>query len=340
MSYWKILDVRFLQRPTDWDALFGRKAPLILEIGFGRGDHLIHLGKTNPDANVIGIEVSQPSLRKAESKVKNNHLTNVRVLDGSGSTLLWSNIMPQSLSQLHVNFPDPWHKEGHQRRRIINPVFMQLAASRMMTDGLLFVATDHPDYQPVVTECLEQAVWFDSRQASTYSLDPGDRFQTKYEAKALREGRVPFYYLFKRNSVSAENIFSVAEDLPMPHAVISSTASLETIRSSFQPFRVQDGNKQINVHFKSLYSDNHRPTLLVETYVNQAPQDQRIGLIISQRSNNEYIIKLHDIGFPRSTEGAHLAVSSLRDWLVGLQAESRTITDTLQTFSGVETEAS
>ena len=63
MSYWKILDARYLDRPVDWSEVFGREAPLTIEIGFGRGDHIIHLGKTKPENNLVAVEISQPSLR-------------------------------------------------------------------------------------------------------------------------------------------------------------------------------------------------------------------------------------------------------------------------------------
>lgn len=337
MSYWRILDCRHLERPTDWDAVFGRKAPLILEIGFGRADHLIHLGKKHPEANVIGIEISQPSLRKASSKVKNNQLENVRVLDGSGSTLLWTNIKPQSLSQLHVNFPDPWHKEGHQKRRLINPDFLHLAATRLQPNGLLFVATDHPSYQPVVTDCLEQTTYFDSRLATTYTLDPGDRFQTKYELKALREGRTPFYYLFQRNDTVAPNTFAIPEELPMPHAIIQSPITLTDVQAAFTPFHLNQQALGLHIHFKDAFLQVDRPTLLIETYIRQQPQDQRLGIIITERGEQEFIVKLHDFGFPRVTDGVHVAVGRMADWLAGLHPEGKVATHTLQVFDSAET---
>ena len=330
MSYWTILDVRHLERSCDWDALFGRKAPLIAEIGFGRGDHLVHLGKKHPEANIVGVEVSQPSLRKASSKVKNNRLDNVRVVDGSGPQLLWMNVEPDAISQLHINFPDPWHREGHQRRRLINPTFLHLAATRIIPGGLLYVATDHPSYQPVVTECLEQSPHFDSRLDSTYTLDSNDRFQTKYELKALREGRVPFYYKFVRNQVIADNCFQIPEELPMPHAIVQMPLSLREIRDKFAPFEVEQ--EGIHVHFKGVFESAERPTLLVETYIHQQPQDQRLGIVINERVAGEYILKLHDIGFPRRTDGAHLAVAQLTRWLVSQHNDSRIVNHTLQNF--------
>ncbi len=317
----------------DWDALFGRKAPLILEIGFGRADHLIHLGKLHPEANVIGIEISQPSLRKASSKVKNHGLENVRVLDGSGPNLLWTNIVPEALSELHVNFPDPWHKEGHQKRRLINLDFLHLAATRVRPSGLLFVATDHPSYQPVVTECLEQTPYFDSRIETTYTLEPGDRFQTKYEMKALREGRVPFYYLYQRNGVAAPNIFAIPEELDMPHAIVQLPMPVADVQAAFEPFFVALAEPDVHVHFRDAYAANARPQLLIETYIRQQPQDQRIGLVITERGEHEYIVKLHDLGFPRVTDGTHFAVGRLADWLAGLHPDGRVQSHTLQLFT-------
>lgn len=335
MSYWHILDSRHLARPTDWEMVFGRKAPLIMEIGFGRANHLIHLGKLYPEANLIGIEISQPSLRKASKKVKSNQLAHVRVLDGSAPVILQANVVEAALDELHINFPDPWYKEGHHQRRLINPRFLALAASRVKAGGLLFVATDHPSYQPVVTDCLVNSPHFDSRLATTYTLDPGERFQTKYEQKALREGRVPFYYLFQRNTVAVANAnqLAIPKELEMPHAIINSPQTLQAIKTTFAPFHAVEQSAEINIHFKGVYEAAERPMLLVETYISQQPQNQRIGLVIVERPNNEYLIKLHDMGFPRSTSGAHFAVRQLANWLTSQHEDARIVTHTLQRFS-------
>ena len=108
MSYWQTLDMRYFGRPENWDEIFGRKAPLIVEIGFGRANHLIHLGKLHPDKNVLGIEVSRPSLKKASQKVRTQKLSNVRVIDGSGPSLLWQHIALASIaavSYTHLTLP-------------------------------------------------------------------------------------------------------------------------------------------------------------------------------------------------------------------------------------------
>ncbi len=319
MSYWKILDARYLERPVDWSEVFGREAPLAVEIGFGRGDHVIHLGTTQPENNLVAVEISQPSLRKASSKIKNNFLTNVRVVDGSGPLFLWTNISEAHVDALHINFPDPWHKEGHHHRRLINLDFLHLAATRMKVGAHLYVATDHPDYQPVVTHCLEQTPYFDSRLETTYTTIDLSRFTTKYEKKAIREGRTPFYYKYVRNAQPALNKFIIPEELPMPHAVVQLPLTFDDVQKQFTPFEVRGGTS--NVNFKERFIAADAPILLVETYVQQEPQDQRLGLVIHEREPNEYIVKMHQLGFPRVTDGVHFAVRQLTNWLKGLHPD-------------------
>ena len=328
MSYWNVIDIRRLDRPVDWDAVFGRKAPLILEIGFGGGGHLVHLGKLHPDKNVIGIETSQPSIKKASSKVRNHQLENVRVLDGSGFVLLWLNILNESLHELHINFPDPWPKEGHHIRRLINPQLLELAATKLIPNAKLFIATDHADYQPVVTDCLEATDLFESRLPTTYTTVDNDRFRTKYELKALDEGRVPFYYHWQRNLTPATKQFPLPEDLPMPHAVVQSPLLLSDIADKFEPWRVSAEDNHIQ--FKALFTAKHNGSLIIETYIKESPHDQRIAFAVTEKEPNQYIVQLHEMGFPRSTKGVHIAVRSFANWMVELSADSKILHHTLQ----------
>src|SRR5262245_11173442 len=105
--------------PTDWAALFGVERPLLLEIGFGYGQFLAHLAKTNPDANVIGIEIAGQCLRAGEGVVERNRLTNARIIQSTAETALYHLFTPESLTQIHINFPDPWFKKRHSHRRLI-----------------------------------------------------------------------------------------------------------------------------------------------------------------------------------------------------------------------------
>src|SRR5688572_29017602 len=94
--------------PTDWQALFGADRPLILEIGFGYGAFLAYLGAQNPDANVIGVEVASKCLTAGEGLVRRQRLSNVRIIHSTAETALHHLFTPASISQVHINFPDPW----------------------------------------------------------------------------------------------------------------------------------------------------------------------------------------------------------------------------------------
>lgn len=332
MSFWNVIDIRHLERPHNWSRLFERTAPLVLEIGFGRAGHLIHLGKTMPDWNVIGIETSRPSLKKASSKVKNNAVTNVRVIDGSGYALLWLHIAEASLDELHINFPDPWPKERSMHRQLIDHDFMTLAATRLKPGAKLFIATDHPDYQPIVTDCLEQTPYFRSRLDTTYTLVDNDRFRTKYELKALAEGRVPFYYHWERNDTPAPNTYPLPQELPMPHAIVTLPLTVDEIAAKFEPFEPETPVDGIHVRFPALYRTTHNDALLMEAYINEPPSAQRIGISIQkrQKDGDGYVVQMHTIGFPRPTEGAHIAIGRLASWLATLHDDAAILRHNLQ----------
>ena len=324
MSYWQLLDLRYLDRPTDWSKLFGRVAPLIVEIGFGRGDHLVHLAQKYPECNLIGIEISSPSLDKASRKARNHQLTHLRVLKGSGVALLWEYCSPQSIAQLHINFPDPWYKEGHHHRRLITDEFLHLAATRLIPHGELYIATDHADYQPVVTDCLERTPYFQSRLATTYALEDAERFRTKYELKAIAEGRIPFYYKWERNDFPAPDIFEPVAELAMPHVILSLPLTLSEIENRFEEFAVS-AESDLSVRYLSTFRSHAHQAVLFETYIAQQPQHQHVAFIVRERAPFEYIIQLYAIGFPRATDGVHQAAYHLARWLVALHPEGRLI---------------
>lgn len=336
MAYWNVTDIRHLDRPHEWATMFGRVAPLVVEIGFGRAGHLIHLGKTQPQHNIIGIETSRTSLKKASSKAKNNHTDNVRIIDGSGYALLWLHISEGSLTELHINFPDPWPKERSMHRQLLDDNFMRLAATRLMKGGRLFIATDHPAYQPIVTDCVTNTPHFISRLPDVYSTVDNDRFRTKYELKALAEGRVPFYYKYERNDTAVSDRFMLPAEFSMPHAIVQIPISIDDIATQFSPFSPDlhgnDALTDINVRYTALFRTLHEPSLLAETYINEQPQDQRIGIKISQQNEEEttYILQIHTIGFPRPTTGAHAAIGRLSHWLTTLHPDAKIIRHNLQ----------
>lgn len=314
--------------PTDWTAVFGREAPLLVEIGFGGGQFLVDLAQKRPSTNILGIEISLPSLRKGAKKVRLAQLTNTQVLQGDSKAVLWLQCLPQSLAEVYINFPDPWPKAGHQQRRLISDTFLHLLATRMQDGGLLDIATDHADYAEVITACLERTPYFDSRLSTTFVNQDETRLRTKYETKGLQEGRLCHYYKWVRNTALAPDSYAILEELPMPHVVMTSPDSLETIASRFTAQTLE--LDAVNIKFLDLYQSTRPGKLLVETYVREEPFHQRVCLEMRQRRQGDFVISLAEVGFPRPTHGIHLAVHALVVWLQSQSPESRVLNSTLK----------
>jgi tRNA (guanine-N7-)-methyltransferase len=316
-----------LDWPTEWTAVFNRNAPLLMEIGFGGGDFLVDLARKRPDANVIGVELSLPSLKKGEKKVQTAVLPNVRLVQGEAQLLLWAACRPESVAEVYVNFPDPWPKERHHSRRLISGRFLHLLATRMPPGALLDIATDHAAYAAWIAERLERTPYFDSRLPSTYvNEDPG-RLISKYEQKGFDEGRIGHYFKWRRNETPAPDEFPIPKELPMPHVVLHSPLSQSEIAQAFRPERFASG--EVHISLSEIFQSQYDGKLWVETYIKERPLTQRLGLLIRQREKGDYVVKLHDVGFPRPTAGVQIAIARLAAWLVGLHPESRFVRSSL-----------
>lgn len=322
-----LLHTPLLPWPVDWDELYGRAAPILVEIGFGGGHFLVDWARQRPDANILGLEISQPSLRKAEKKIRQAGLINVRIAQGGGRLALQTLFLPQSISEIFINFPDPWRKEKHAQRRLISDEFLHLMATRLIPGGLLDIATDHPGYAPWITERLERTPYFTSRLPTTFVTEDNERLRTKYEMLALEEGRTCHYFKWRRNAETAVNSFPVPEELPMPHVIMNSPLSLTEIGRQFKRQQTSDGD--IHIKMLEMYQSFYDEKLLVETYVNEAPLSQRVGIAIARRQTGELIVGLHDVGFPRPTRGIQLAIAHLAQWVLGLHPDSAIVTSNI-----------
>lgn len=300
------LDAFYLPWPVDWTEEFGWDGPLVLEIGFGNGDFLLHQAHARPQTRFIGLEVSLPSVKKAEKKAQRAGLNNIRVLHNQADMVLWLLVRPQTLDGITLNFPDPWPK--HERRRVINDRFLHLAATRLKPGAFLDIATDHPTYIPWVTEHLERTPYFASRLPTTSVTEDNERFRTKYEQIAIAEGRVCHYFKWQRNEVAAADIFPIPQEHPMPHP-------------RFHKQRYQQGETFISLDemFQSTQSD----ALLVEAYIHEEALTQRVGLTLHWREGHKLIIGLHEFGFPRPTPGVQFAIFCLTQWLKSLHPDNQ-----------------
>ncbi|WP_225030138.1 tRNA (guanine(46)-N(7))-methyltransferase TrmB [Xinfangfangia pollutisoli] len=178
------------------DLSFAAGKPLWLEIGFGGGEHLVHMAARHPEVALIGAEPFVNGIAMLLGKIRNAGLSNLRLHPGDVRDLL-DVLPPASLQKVFLNYPDPWPKARHHRRRFVTPEYL-LPLARVTAPGAEFrVATDIPDY---VRQTLEEVppAGFDL----VFQGGPGEAWEdwlsTRYEQKALREGRAPHYLTFRR----------------------------------------------------------------------------------------------------------------------------------------------
>ncbi|MEM7330763.1 MAG: tRNA (guanosine(46)-N7)-methyltransferase TrmB [Chloroflexota bacterium] len=311
-----VLFQRQLSWPTDWSKVFDREAPFVVEIGFGGGHFLVDLAQKRPYQNILVVEISIPSIQRGERKIRNLGLTHCKILQTDAQFLLQMLCKPESIQEIYINFPDPWRKAAHHNRRLINLHFLELLATRMVNNGRLDIATDHADYQDVITETLENTPYFYSRAETIFNLEDPERLRTKYELKAIQEGRICKYYKWARNELAPATPFLPPQEVEMPHIVLQTPLTLDDIQSAYQPLKADSQN--IYVKLTEMFKSNDGQKLFIEAYVNEKPLAQRVGILIREREDNEIIILLHEVGFPRSTTGLHLAIAKIANWILNL----------------------
>ena len=324
-----LLQNHLLTWPVNWTDIFGREAPLLIEIGFGGGHFLVDLAQKRPFANILGAEISLPSIEKGRRKIKTAALTNTRLLQSDARTLLQALCAPQTVSEVYINFPDPWPKASHHHRRLINLDFLHLLATRMLPGGKLEIATDHAAYALAITEALEATPYFANCLPTTFITEDHSRLRTKYEQIGLDQGRTCHYYKWMRNEAPAPNNFPIPKELPMPHVVLHSPLDLDAIQEQYGRFHISTDS--CHVSFMELFRAHEGKALFIETYLKEESVSQRLGLTVRQREPGNYVISLHELGFPRPTAGVHLAIGHLTNWLVGLHEESAILHHNLQT---------
>jgi tRNA (guanine-N7-)-methyltransferase len=204
-THWEKLgaDVKTLpDGPLDFTAWFGREAPVLLEIGSGMGETTAQLVAAAPELNYVAVEVYKPGL--AQLLLRAEHLgglDNLRVLRGDAVDLLTDHIAPGSLSGARIFFPDPWPKKKHHKRRLVQPAFVKLLATRLQEGGTLHLATDWEHYaEQMLKVCSAEPML--TNMHDRWAPRPEWRPVTKFEQRAVNEDRISHDLMFKRNNVT------------------------------------------------------------------------------------------------------------------------------------------
>ena len=183
----------------DFAATFGRSAPTVLEIGFGMGDATAQIAAALPGTDFVGIEVHAPGVGALLKRIGEQGLTNLRLVQHDAVEVLQQMIAPASLAGVHLYFPDPWHKKRHHKRRLVQPAFAALLATRLAPGGYLHCATDWEPYAQQMLEVLSAEPML-ANTAPGYAPRPALRPQTKFEARGLKLGHGVWDLLFTKSS--------------------------------------------------------------------------------------------------------------------------------------------
>ncbi|MCX8098286.1 MAG: tRNA (guanosine(46)-N7)-methyltransferase TrmB [Casimicrobiaceae bacterium] len=191
--------VAFAPQRPDWDALFGRCAPRVLEVGFGMGQTTAQMAAAMPDRDFIAVEVHAPGVGNLCNLLAEGGLTNVRIVQHDAVEVLEWMIAPASLAAVHIYFPDPWPKKRHHKRRLIQPPFVALVASRLAPDGYLHLATDWEPYAEQMLAVLSAEPLL-ANTVSGYAPRPSWRPQTKFEQRGRALGHGTWDLIFRRRA--------------------------------------------------------------------------------------------------------------------------------------------
>jgi tRNA (guanine-N7-)-methyltransferase len=189
--------VSYSRNYLDLAQLFGRVAPVVVEIGFGMGETTARIAGENPGTDYLGIEVHAPGVGSLLRQVDAAQLRNVRVISHDAVEVLNEMIAPGTLAGIHVFFPDPWPKKRHHKRRLVQLPFAALAASRLAPGGYIHVATDWEEYGAQVLEVLSATPGL-VNTAAGFAPRPATRPETKFERRGLKLGHGVWDVVFRR----------------------------------------------------------------------------------------------------------------------------------------------
>ncbi len=187
--------------PVVWADIFGRVAPVILEIGFGMGDSLLQMALAEPDKDFVGIEVHAPGAGRLLANAAKAGAGNLRIYLADAVDVLADCIPHQSLARVQIYFPDPWHKKKHHKRRLVQPEFVEAIRHRLAIGGLYHMATDWQDYAEHMAAVMAGAPGYANTATDHLPFIPRPAFRpvTKFEQRGARLGHGIWDLLYRRS---------------------------------------------------------------------------------------------------------------------------------------------
>jgi len=196
-TLWPQYGIAYAPLPLDFDRVFGRRAPRVLEIGFGMGETTAKIAEARPDEDFVGVEVHPPGVGSLLKQIDERGLANLRVIRHDAVEVVAAMIPHASLAGIQVFFPDPWPKKRHHKRRLLTAPFVHELALRLAPEGTLHVATDWEEYAQEVLAVLAAEPLL-GNTATDFAPRPGHRPLTKFETRGLKLGHGVRDLVFRR----------------------------------------------------------------------------------------------------------------------------------------------
>ncbi|HUQ27552.1 MAG TPA: tRNA (guanosine(46)-N7)-methyltransferase TrmB [Usitatibacter sp.] len=193
------LGVAFRPEPLDFKQIFGRSAPVVVEIGSGMGETTARIAQENPATDYLAVEVHAPGVGSLLKHLHASGAGNVRVIQHDAVEVMGAMVADAALAGIHVFFPDPWPKKRHHKRRLLQPEFAALVARKLARGGYLHVATDWQEYAEHVLAVLAATPGM-RNTADNFAPRPAARPETKFERRGLRLGHGVWDIVFERTS--------------------------------------------------------------------------------------------------------------------------------------------
>ncbi|MCD9458241.1 tRNA (guanosine(46)-N7)-methyltransferase TrmB [Marinibactrum halimedae] len=197
--WWPEYGLSLFDGLIDQETLFGRKAPLVVEVGFGMGESLVAMALNEPDKDFIGIEVHPPGVGRLINSAGEAGVKNLRVYMADAKDVLEDCIPDSGINRMQLYFPDPWHKKKHHKRRIVQPEFAQHLRQKIAIGGIFHMATDWEPYAEHMMEVMTLAEGYCNHQGEyVFAEKPDYRPNTKFEQRGERLGHGVWDLLFER----------------------------------------------------------------------------------------------------------------------------------------------
>ncbi|RMF52898.1 MAG: tRNA (guanine-N7)-methyltransferase [Bacteroidetes bacterium] len=297
--------------PTPPERLFGRPGPLVLEVGFGDGRYLVHLGRTHPDWNLLGAEVSLGSVTRAFKRLRREGVRTARLYKGHGRFLVRNVIPRHGLHRVYVNFPDPWPRKRHHKNRLLQAGFFRLLSTRLEDGGALLLTTDHAEYFAFACDEARTTGLFDVAEGPP----PPATLQTKYALKWQAERRPIYHAVFTKTAEAPDPYEPSLELCQMQHALLEGdlravpplTKEVHRFPGGvvvlLEAYRDPAGDALLFLVLSE--EEDLRQEMLVKAWPHRTPTRPERGVAVA----------LQRFGEPLTTRGAREAVRAVTQWL-------------------------